>query len=81
MMGFLCSLNRRIMGSINKAERTNAGKKTRCLPAVPINANAQFASGKNISNAAIRHNHPTQSPTPAIIPALCSLDTSLSKAL
>lgn len=59
----------------------NAGKKTKCLPAVPINANTQLAIGKNMNNAAIRHKPHSHSPIPAIIPLLVSFETFLSKAL
>jgi len=69
------------MGSINIVERMNAGRNTKCLPAVPIKANTQLDIGKNINNAAIHHSHPIHSPIPATIPLLLCCETFLSKAL
>jgi hypothetical protein len=72
MMGCFFSLNRRSIGSIKSVERINDGKKTRCLPAVSIYANAPLAIGRKINNAAIHHNPPIHSPIPAITPLLLS---------
>lgn len=80
-IGCFFSLNQRRSGSINNAEKMNIGKNTRCLPGVPKKANAPLAIGKNNSNAAIRHSHPTHSPIPEIIAVLSSLETFLSSAL
>ena len=60
------------MGSIKSVERMNAGKNTKCLPAVPIKAKAQFAIGKSMNSAAIRHKPQSHSPIPEIIPLLFS---------